>query len=173
MNTQHTKDPALDPAAHASTAQEDPVQTPTATDTAKEQKKKTSPRLPTTQQIELHSEDPDYVSKAIQQIGPTLDEICQKNHWHIDALKDRFDSEYFPNASSFSRVLNSTVKRRPSAGQLFELRRVAGISLDKLADGCNPFEFEQMSVERLIELNEMISAELSRRIRQQRLPDAR
>ena len=39
MNTQHTKDPALDPAAHASTAQEDPVQTPTATDTAKGQKK--------------------------------------------------------------------------------------------------------------------------------------
>lgn len=39
MNTRHTKDPALDPAAHASTAQENPVQTPTATDTAKEQKK--------------------------------------------------------------------------------------------------------------------------------------
>ena len=43
MNTRHTKDPALDPAAHASTARENPVQTPTATDTAKEQKKKPAP----------------------------------------------------------------------------------------------------------------------------------
>ena len=34
MNTRHTKDPALDPAAHASTARENPVQTPTATITA-------------------------------------------------------------------------------------------------------------------------------------------
>lgn len=39
MNTRHTKDPA----AHASTAQENPVQTPTATDTAKEQKRKPAP----------------------------------------------------------------------------------------------------------------------------------
>ena len=126
-----------------------------------------NPRLPTTQPIELHSDDPDYVSAAIKRIGPALYKICKDNHWHIDALKDRFDPEYFPDASTFSRLINHTAKRRPSAGQLFELRRVAGISLDKLADGCDPFEFEQMSVDRLIELNEMISAELSRRIRQQ------
>ncbi len=136
-------------------------------DEKKDSDKHSNPRLPTTQQIEPHSEDQDYVSAAIKRIGPALDKICQDNHWHIDALKDRFDPDYFPDASTFSRLINNTAKRRPSAGQLFELRRVAGISLDKLADGCNPFEFEQMSVDRLIELNEMISAELSRRIRQQ------
>ena len=89
-----------------------------------------NPRLPTTQPIELHSDDPDYVSAAIKRIGPALDKICQDNHWHIDALKDRFDPDYFPDASTFSRLINNTAKRRPSAGQLFELRRVAGISLD-------------------------------------------
>ena len=124
-------------------------------------------RLPETQKIKLHSEDGQYVEKAIKRIGPALDKICQDNHWHIDALMDNFDEEYFPSKESLSRVLNNSGKRRISAGQLLELRRVAGISLDKLADGCDPFEFQQMPNELLIALMHQISTELSRRIRQQ------
>lgn len=123
-------------------------------------------RLPKTEPIPLHSENPDYVENAIKRIGPALEKICQMNHWHIDALKARFDPKYFPNASSFSRLINNDFKRMPSSGKLLDMRRVAGLSLDKLADGCDPFEFQQMPTERLIELNEIISSELSRRIRQ-------
>lgn len=123
-------------------------------------------RLPKTEPIPLHSENPDYVENAIKRIGPALEKICQMNHWHIDALKARFDPKYFPNASSFSRLINNDFKRMPSSGKLLDMRRVAGLSLDKLADGCDPFEFQQMTTERLIELNEIISSELSRRIRQ-------
>ena len=70
MNTQHTKDPALDPAAHASTAQEDPVQTPTATDTAKEQKKKTrSARTTQGHQQVLSQELVDFARKTEDRIS--------------------------------------------------------------------------------------------------------
>lgn len=120
-----------------------------------------------TQSIKLHSEDQNYVEKALLRIGPTLDRICQDRHWHIDALKDRLDPEYYPTPESISRVINNTGKRRTSAGQLLELRRVSGISLDKLADGCDPYVFEQMSDARLVEMMGQISAELARRIQQQ------
>ena len=70
-------------------------------DEKKDSDKHSNPRLPTTQQIEPHSEDQDYVSAAIKRIGPALDKICQDNHWHIDALKARFDPDYFPDASTF------------------------------------------------------------------------
>lgn len=123
-------------------------------------------RLPKTEPITLHSENSDYVSAAIKRIGPALDKICRDNKWHFDAVKDRFDPTYFPNPSTFSRLINNDTKRQISAGQLFELRRIAGISLDKLADGCEPFDFQNMSIRRLIELNEIISTELSRKIRQ-------
>ena len=114
-----------------------------------------SARLPETEPITLHSENPDYVSEAIKRIGPVLDKICQDNQWHIDALKDRSDPDYFPNPSSFSRIINNDTKRRIWAGQIFELRRVSGLSLDKLADGCEPFEYQQMTTQRLIEINEI------------------
>lgn len=91
-------------------------------------------RLPKTEPIPLHSENPDYVENAIKRIGPALEKICQMNHWHIDALKARFDPKYFPNASSFSRLINNDFKRMPSSGKLLDMRRVAGLSLDKLAD---------------------------------------
>lgn len=123
-------------------------------------------RLPIAEGIKLHSDDGQYVEKALNRIGPALDKICQDKHWHIDALKDNLDPEYYPTPASISRVINNDGKRRPSAGQLLELRRVSGISLDNLADGCDPFDFEQMSDARLVELIEQISAELARRIRQ-------
>lgn len=123
-------------------------------------------RLPKTQELKLHSEDESYVENALKRIGPALDKICQDNHWHIDALKDRFDVRYYPAAHTFSRLINGDTKRKMTAEQLIELRRVSGISIDKLADGCDPYEFEQMSDARLIELTEQISAELARRIRQ-------
>ena len=125
-------------------------------------------RLPVPQQIELHSEDGNYVKAALDRIGPALDKICQDNHWHIDALKDYFDPLYFPTHQHYSRIINpaSGYDRKVKAGQLLELRRVAGISLDRLADGCDPFEFEHMTDAQLIGMMEQISAELSRRIRQ-------
>ncbi len=70
MNTRHTKDPALDPAAHASTARENPVQTPTATDTAKEQKKKTrSARTTQGHQQVLSQELVDFARKTEDRIS--------------------------------------------------------------------------------------------------------
>ena len=123
-------------------------------------------RLPKTQEIKLHSEDGEYVDKAMKRIGPALDKICQENHWHIDALKDRFDVRYYPAAHTYSRLINGDAKRKMTAEQLIELRRVSGISIDKLADGCDPYEFEQMSDARLVGMMEQISAELARRIRQ-------
>lgn len=123
-------------------------------------------RLPKTEEIKLYSEDENYVQKALNRIGPALDKICQDNHWHKDALMARLDTEFYPTPESISRVITNDGKRRTSAGQLIELRRVSGISLDKLADGANPFEIEQMSDARLVELMELFSAELARRIRQ-------
>lgn len=130
--------------------------------------KMSSARLPKTQVIEVFSEQEDYVEAALNRIGPALDKICQDNHWHIDALTDRLDDKWYPTAASISRVINNNGKRRPSAGQLLELRRISGISLDQLADGNeNPFVFEKMSDARLGELLRQISTEISKRMRQE------
>ena len=127
---------------------------------------KETARLPKGHSIKAHSENANYVVNALNRIGPALDEICVKRHWHKDAIKEHLDELYFPNDSTLSRIKNSTDGRKVSAGQLFELRRVSGISLDKLADGCDAFEFEEMSDIRLVELMEQISFELARRFRQ-------
>lgn len=134
--------------------------------------KESNPRLPKTTPFQLYSEKADYVERALERIGPALDKICQDNHWHEDALKDRLCDDYFLNPASYSRIKNNDGKRRVSAAQLFELRRVSGISLDKLADGCEPFEFEQMSETRLVELMEQIACEMGRRKRQGYLPES-
>ncbi|MCI6352491.1 MAG: hypothetical protein MR837_03615 [Firmicutes bacterium] len=123
------------------------------------------------QRIETFSEKEDYVECALKRIGPALDKICQDNHWHEDALKARLSVDYFPSAASYSRIKNNDGKRRASAAQLFELRRVSGISLDKLADGCDPFEFEAMTNARLVELVEQISRVLASRFRQETFPN--
>ena len=124
-------------------------------------------RLPRIDQIKLHSEDGQYVEKAIKRIGPALDKVIQDHNWHASALKAHFDVRYYPAAYTFSRLISGDAKRKMTAEQLIELRRVSGISLDKLADGCDPFDFQQMSDARLVELVEQISAELARRLRQQ------
>lgn len=130
--------------------------------------KMSSVRLPKTQEIEVFNENEDYVEAALERIGPALNKICQDNHWHIDALTDRLDDKWYPTPASISRVINNDGKRRPSAGQLLELRRISGISLDQLADGNeNPFIFEQMSNARLGELLTQISAEIFKRMRQE------
>lgn len=129
---------------------------------------KETARRPKTEIIRLHSEDEDYVAKAILNIRPTLETICKNNGWTYKAMLERLDPKYFGDQARFSKLINNCTKRQISAGQLFEIRRVSGISLDKLADGCDAFEFGQMTIQRLIELNNIISAELLRRIMQKK-----
>lgn len=121
--------------------------------------------------IQTYSEDKNYVDNAINRIGPTITKICEDRSWTQAALLHHLDEKYFPNPSTLSRIVNHTEKRYASAAQLFELRRVTGISLDKLADNCDPFEFQKMSTTRLLTIMQQICAELSSRNSQRSLPN--
>lgn len=117
-------------------------------------------------EMRLHSDSDTYVENALYQVGETIAKIRDDHGWTNAVLLEYLDTAYFPNCETISRLVNHDGKRFPSAGQLFDLRRVFGISLDALADGGDPFVFEQMSDARLVEMIEAISGELSRRIRQ-------
>lgn len=116
--------------------------------------------------MELHSDSETYVDDAIYQVGETIAKIRDKYMWTNAQLLEYLDTRFFPTAETISRLVKHEKKRFPSAAQLFDLRRVFGISLDALADGKDPFVFEQMSDARLVEMMEAISSELGRRIRQ-------
>lgn len=116
--------------------------------------------------MDLHSDSGTYVEDAIHQVGETIAKIRDERKWSNAQLLEYLDDTYFSGAETISRLVNHTEKRLSSAGQLFDLRRVFGISLDALADGGDPFVFERMSNTRLIEIMEAISMELGRRIRQ-------
>lgn len=125
-------------------------------------------RLPGTQKIKLHSDDEQYVEKALHRLGDTLKKLRDDRCWKNSTMLEHLDVNYFSRTEQLSRVIeNETAKRLPNAGQLFDLRRVFGISLDAIADGEDPFEFERMSNAHLVELLEHISFELGKRIRQE------
>lgn len=123
-------------------------------------------------EIQTHSEDANYVDNAINRIGPTITKICEDRSWTQAALLHHLDEKYFPHASTLSRIVNHNEKRHVSAAQLFELRRVMGISLDKLADDCDPFEFQEMSTTRLLAIMQQICVELAGRNLQKSLPNS-
>ena len=116
--------------------------------------------------VQLHSDSGTYVKEAIHQVGEVMAKIRDGRKWTNAQLMEYLDTEYFPSPETISRLVNHTEKRCPGAAQLFDLRRVFGISLDALADGGDPFVFEQMTNARLIEIMEEVSRELGRRIRQ-------
>lgn len=118
----------------------------------------------------LYSDNDSYVKDAIYQVGEVIGKIRDERKWSNAQLIEYLDPTLFPTAETISRLINHTPGRSPSAAQLFDLRRVFGISLDELADGGDPFVFERMSEARLIEIMEEISKELGRRERQKRLP---
>jgi len=124
-------------------------------------------RTMTATDIKLHSDDPDYVRKALNRVGDTLEKIRQDNKWTNSTLLEYLDVAYFPGSPTISRLIKHEGKRLPNAAQLFDLRRVFGISLDALADGEDPFTIEQMSTAELAKLMEQISRELVRRLWQQ------
>lgn len=116
--------------------------------------------------IELHSDKADYVENAVYRVGEVIAKIRDERKWSNSTLIEYLDTNYFPSVHTISRLVNHDEKRIPNAAQLFDLRRVFGISLDALADNGDPFAFEQMSDGRLIEILEEISSELGRRKRQ-------
>lgn len=116
--------------------------------------------------IKLYSDKGDYVEAAMYQVGETIRKIRDERKWTNAQFLEHLDTTYFPNAETISRLVKHEEKRFPSAAQLFDLRRVFGISLDALTDGGDPFVFEEMSDARLVEIMEEASRELGRRIRQ-------
>lgn len=124
-------------------------------------------RLSVAHEITLHNDDPNYVESALTRLGETLKKLREDRAWKNSTMLEHLDVAHFQRPEQFARIIdNKWSKRPPTAGQMFELRRVFGISLDAVADGKNPFTVEQMSDARLVEMMELISAELSRRIRQ-------
>lgn len=125
-----------------------------------------NPRTPDARELELFSDSSTYVEDALYQVGEAIAKIRDDRKWSNAQLAEYLDTEYFPNIETISRLVKHERKRFPSAAQLFDLRRVFGISLDALADGGDPFVFERMSSTRLIEIMEEVSRELGRRMRQ-------
>lgn len=124
-------------------------------------------RLPEPQEIKLYSEDENYVGAALERLGQTLKMLRNSRGWKNSTLLEYLDVEHFSRAEQISRIIeNKFSGRPPTAGQMFDLRRVFGISLDAIADGENPFEVEQMSDARLAQLMELMASELAKRFRQ-------
>ncbi len=124
-------------------------------------------RMYAAQNIKPYSNDENYVGNALERLGKILRMLRSDRGWKNSDMLEHLDVEHFARPEQFARLIeNKWSKRPPTAGQMFELRRVFGISLDAVADGENPFMVEQMSDARLVEMMEQISAELARRIRQ-------
>lgn len=129
--------------------------------------KKNEAKLCEATSLKLFSDRQDYVEKALYRAGDVLLKILDDTSWNHNTLLEYLNVDYFPSKQTISRLINHTPGRSISAAQLFDLRRVFGISLDALADGGDPFVFEQMSDRRLVELMGEISRELERRLGQQ------
>ena len=124
-------------------------------------------RLSVAHNLIVHSDDANYVETALTRLGETLKKLREDRGWKNSTMLEHLDVMHFQRPEQFGRIIdNKWSKRPPTAGQMFELRSVFGISLVAVAVGENPFVIEQMSDARLIELMELLSAELSRRIRQ-------
>lgn len=116
--------------------------------------------------LTLYSDDADYVENALDNFGDVVAKIRDDHKWTNSQMLEHLDPRCFPSTSTISRLTHKDGKRPPSAAQVFDLRRVFGISIDALADGGNPFPLERMTVEQLVSMMGEISMELSRRIRQ-------
>lgn len=127
----------------------------------------TSPRLPAPTENEvqgLTEQDLNYTTAAIYRMGETLALEIGKTGLNVNNWLNRCNPEFFNDASQVSRIVNHTAKRCPSAGQLFEMRRIFGLDLNALADGGNPQPIEETSNEKLIATLNQNLDELSRRI---------
>ncbi len=107
--------------------------------------------------------DDDYVEKAVYRVGEKIREIMERHGWNNLAFLKQVNPDFFKDASTISRLTNHENKRIPNVAQLFGLRRVFEIDLNALADGKEPFEYEQMSNEQLISKMVIIASELQRR----------
>lgn len=130
----------------------------------------THPRLPSKKEediIILGDTQLDYSDAAIYRIGTTLEKCMQQCRYKLADFLDRANPKYFPDKSTVSRLINHENKRLPNAGQLFEMRRVFGVDLNVISDGDSPLTLDSLSDVELVCRLEQITAELSRRMRQQ------
>lgn len=103
---------------------------------------------------------PNYTPNAVQRIGQTIADCG----YTARELSNLLDMEYFPSEKTIQAFINQTRSKDPSAGQLFELRRLFGVDLNALADGVdNPHPSMWTRAELLTRI-EVLTSELRSQI---------
>ena len=103
----------------------------------------------------------DLTAKAIADIGDALSDIYKEKGWTDSMIIAQLDPDIL--SESFYKKIKDGTAVRIGAKHLFELRRITGLSLNKLAgmpDSLNNIKIGQMSPIRLLDISEQLYREV-------------